>query len=374
MKTTLAHKGSLLLLRLYPRAWRERYAEEATAVLEEHPVTWKTLSDLFLGMLDAYMHNELFTERKFVMIQRMRNSQVNIFLSLVFFLVFWSIYSLAGSSIYRFGVPAWDLTSPMPNYTFVFPLVRRLGLLALATTLLGGGAFIAAALKQACARNQLNIPPVACTLISILAVAQFFALLIIAEIFQRGWSVLGLSLFCGAVLFLLFTLLANALRLRQGIKYGLLSLRFMSPTLVPGLSITAIAALFSIPFVPRLSFYFFASIYRNILSVLLMVMLIGILSSSVIYLARQLRRVAFTPRFLRFTFALAGLTTLTMLTILGLLLYEALIIYQHVNTNGMKLLSLPLLLAIVVCIALPTIFSCVSLWRGLTARREMVMA
>lgn len=42
-----------LLLRLYPRAWRERYEEEMLVVLEQHTITPMTIFDLFLGAIDA---------------------------------------------------------------------------------------------------------------------------------------------------------------------------------------------------------------------------------------------------------------------------------------------------------------------------------
>jgi hypothetical protein len=43
-------------LRLYPRAWRDRYADELTAVLESGPVGRWTQIDLLRGALDAHVH------------------------------------------------------------------------------------------------------------------------------------------------------------------------------------------------------------------------------------------------------------------------------------------------------------------------------
>jgi hypothetical protein len=42
------------LLRLYPRAWRERYEAEMLALLEQHDVTILTRIDLLRGALDAW--------------------------------------------------------------------------------------------------------------------------------------------------------------------------------------------------------------------------------------------------------------------------------------------------------------------------------
>lgn len=46
-----------LLLRLYPRAWRERYGEELAAQLEaQRPLRIGVVADLVRGALDAHLH------------------------------------------------------------------------------------------------------------------------------------------------------------------------------------------------------------------------------------------------------------------------------------------------------------------------------
>src|SRR5512132_4053000 len=46
-----------LLLRLYPRAWRERYGEELLAQLEsQRPLRIGVVADLVRGALDAHLH------------------------------------------------------------------------------------------------------------------------------------------------------------------------------------------------------------------------------------------------------------------------------------------------------------------------------
>lgn len=44
----------MILLRLYPRAWRKRYEAEMLALLEEHDVTLATRLDLLRGTIDAW--------------------------------------------------------------------------------------------------------------------------------------------------------------------------------------------------------------------------------------------------------------------------------------------------------------------------------
>lgn len=50
----------MMLLRLYPRAWRERYEAEMLALLEEHDVTLATRLDLLLGAFDAWQDHGRF--------------------------------------------------------------------------------------------------------------------------------------------------------------------------------------------------------------------------------------------------------------------------------------------------------------------------
>ncbi len=53
------------LLRLYPTAWRERYAAELIGLLHERPVRVRGSIDLVLGAIDAHLHPELVgTERQ----------------------------------------------------------------------------------------------------------------------------------------------------------------------------------------------------------------------------------------------------------------------------------------------------------------------
>lgn len=42
------------LVRLYPRAWRERYGPEFMALLEEQPLTLRSVLDIVRGALDAH--------------------------------------------------------------------------------------------------------------------------------------------------------------------------------------------------------------------------------------------------------------------------------------------------------------------------------
>jgi len=43
------------ILRLYPRAWRERYGEEVDALLASYPATWRILIDLLIGVAHEWV-------------------------------------------------------------------------------------------------------------------------------------------------------------------------------------------------------------------------------------------------------------------------------------------------------------------------------
>jgi hypothetical protein len=54
------------LLRLYPRAWRERYGEEFSDLLEASPANWHTVVDTARGAADARRREGGFTMRRLI--------------------------------------------------------------------------------------------------------------------------------------------------------------------------------------------------------------------------------------------------------------------------------------------------------------------
>lgn len=382
MKTTFAHTCSLFLLRHYPCTWRERYADEAIAVLEERPATLRTLFDLFFGLLDAYLHAELFTERKLVMHQRLRNSQMAIFASLVLFAILWIFYIL-GTEVYQSGLPSWDLAPSAPHYTFIGPAVRVIGLLAILATLLGGGAFLSAVFKQAIARDKRNMPPFVCILLSLLVLILPIGMYIAEAITPVSWMwEWHLAKFTGLVfagslfLYILLTLLGNLLRLIQGIKSQELSWRFLLPTLLPILLLLLVTiVVFGVFLSPAWETIFSGP--RTLVFLKLAIpalLIIGIIFVGVSYLARKILHVTLSSRLLRLTFVPAVLTTLAMLIVFALLLLQIISIDMSVNALGRTLLVVSFLNVLVVCFAFPTIFACLALWRGFTAQRELALA
>jgi hypothetical protein len=380
MKTTFAHTCSLFLLRHYPCAWRERYADEAIAVLEERPATLRTLFDLAFGLLDAHLHAELFAERKLVMHQRLRNSQLAVFSSLVLFTIFWVLYIL-GTRVYQFDLPSWDLASNTPNFAFISATIRNVGLLAIVATLLGSGVLLSAAIKQAIARDRRNKAPFICILLSLLALALpitlFIAIMITPVSWMGDWYLLtrfiGLIVFFSLSSYIILTLLGNLLRLIQGIKSHELSWRFLMPTLLPALIIITLSGItaFTLAWTPLVSGPH-ALVFLRLAFVAALI--IGTIFVGVSYLARKVLRITLSSRLLRLTFVPAVLTTLAMLIVFVLLLLQIISMDMSVNALGRTLLVFSALNMLVVCFAFPTIFACLALWRGFIAHRELALA
>lgn len=75
------------LLYLYPRAWRERYAEEYLALLEACPFSLWTIWDVCLGAIDAHLHLDTLTGRMFPLMNKLRTSAVIVFCAYIGFVV-----------------------------------------------------------------------------------------------------------------------------------------------------------------------------------------------------------------------------------------------------------------------------------------------
>jgi hypothetical protein len=75
------------LLYLYPRAWRERYADEYLALLEACPLSLWIIWDVCLGAIDAHLHLETVSGRMFPLMNKLRTSAVMVFCAYIGFVV-----------------------------------------------------------------------------------------------------------------------------------------------------------------------------------------------------------------------------------------------------------------------------------------------
>jgi hypothetical protein len=83
-------RGSLWLRRLlvlYPEAWRRRYGDEFAALLEQTPLTFRTLFDVGVSAVDAHL-NPTGPMRKWpFMFERLRASELAVFAGWILFVV-----------------------------------------------------------------------------------------------------------------------------------------------------------------------------------------------------------------------------------------------------------------------------------------------
>src|SRR5690348_16325664 len=132
------------LLRLYPRAWRDRYGEEMASVLVEHRVTHWTALDLVLGALDAHLHGDLLPRRLVSMTHRIRSSEIAIFCAFVLFCIAWLPLSLV-----RDPLPIWqDAVAAHPELLIALTLLGIAAPIATLAILVGGVPLVVSALAQ----------------------------------------------------------------------------------------------------------------------------------------------------------------------------------------------------------------------------------
>src|SRR5215472_6717816 len=82
-----------VILRLYPQRWRDRYAEEMVALLEERPLTRRDLVDMAMHALDARFNPAMLfagvpaSERRTVLMQKLRSLEMTIFAAFIAVLI-----------------------------------------------------------------------------------------------------------------------------------------------------------------------------------------------------------------------------------------------------------------------------------------------
>jgi len=144
-QTNGVHRVAQWMLRCYPRAWRDRYEDEMQEVLQHIPVTFWTLFDLLVGVLDARLHPDLLPERLTTMTTRLRNSEIMIFCAFIVYGVAWFAIRFV-----RDPLPPWEAAiQAHPIIQIMLMIVDGFGLLALAALIAGGVPILYVALRNA---------------------------------------------------------------------------------------------------------------------------------------------------------------------------------------------------------------------------------
>jgi hypothetical protein len=146
------------LVRLYPRAWRERYEEEFVAMLEQGHVSIRDLFDVALGAVDAWLRPQVVYEGRLVMVARMRGSVLAVLWA-------WAGVVVAGVG-FRKLTEYDDFVRAARDNALVgvaFDAVVVGAFVALAAVTVGGAPIAYAALRRALAEGRKDVPLLLCT-------------------------------------------------------------------------------------------------------------------------------------------------------------------------------------------------------------------
>jgi hypothetical protein len=248
MRRRQAHSSRMqrwvqLLLRLYPRAWRDRYGDEVAFVLAEHRVTYWTALDVLLGALDAHLHGDLLPRRLTSMAHRIRSSEITIFCAFVLFCIAWLPLGLV-----RDPLPVWEAAAAAhPALLVALTLLGLAALVATLAILVGGLPLLVSALAQSVAARRWRL--LALFSVPLLAAAA----LVVVGLADIPWSSVSpsgvllvrqpLALQVGLILLPLVAIGGSAVAVAAAIGRSELSLDMFRFALLPAGVATAALAL-----------------------------------------------------------------------------------------------------------------------------------
>jgi len=139
------------LLHLYPQSWRERYADEFTALLEDCALTPYTVFDVLLGALDAHIDPQDATGRILRMLQQTRRSAITVFCAWIAFVV----AGLAFNQMIEDDVRR--LNGAHPDIAAAYYVVMATAVIALLAVLVGGAPIALAVVRRAWSERRRDI-------------------------------------------------------------------------------------------------------------------------------------------------------------------------------------------------------------------------
>jgi hypothetical protein len=161
-----------LLLRAYPRSWRQRYGEELLGLLDEGGLGPVRALDLLRGALDARLHPELVEEESIRMVQRLRGSVLGV-------LCGYAVFVVAGAG-YQKLTEYEDFTAAADRHALVGAAFRTIvvaSVVALVAMVAAGAPIGLATVRQALAGRRALWGPLGLLALALLWVAGTLALL-----------------------------------------------------------------------------------------------------------------------------------------------------------------------------------------------------
>jgi hypothetical protein len=121
------------LIRLYPSAWRQRYAAEALDLLEARPPTWGDIGNLSVHLLYTHLRpdmtvtgEESLRERRAILMRALRSSEIVVFCAFVLAIAVWLQFG---------GLVDGGPYAPLVDAGDAWPLIRIPGGNALGTAM-----------------------------------------------------------------------------------------------------------------------------------------------------------------------------------------------------------------------------------------------
>ncbi len=152
----MKEKNARRLVRLYPRAWRERYGAEFAALLEERRMSVLDVADVALGAADAWLRPQV-TDGRMLVLERMRGSVLAVLWG-------WALFVVAGIGFQKM-TEYEDFVQAAHRDFWVgaaFHTVVVGAVVALAAILLGGVPIVFAALRNALSEGRKDVPLLFC--------------------------------------------------------------------------------------------------------------------------------------------------------------------------------------------------------------------
>jgi hypothetical protein len=151
-----------LALRLYPRAWRDRFGTEFGVLLDETRATPSVLFDVLVAAVDAHLHPTGPRRRWPLMIERLRLSELVVFAS-------WVVFVVAGLAFQRMteGAPYTGIAADHPTVQWTYLVVVAGAMLSLCAVIFAGLPIALAIARAAIAERHwrhvalLAVPPAA---------------------------------------------------------------------------------------------------------------------------------------------------------------------------------------------------------------------
>lgn len=233
------------LLRLYPRAWRERYGEEVTLIVAQRRITFWTLLDVALGAVDAHIHSDLLPGRLLSMSQRTRSSEIAIFCAFVIFCVAWLALRLVRDPL-SIWLPA---VTAHPELLTALTILDIAGIVAALAVVIGGAPILLTAILQALRTHRWKL--LALFTVPILAIVTLVIYWIVAIPGSTArqssdpsapFTSLAVALQLGLALLILLAIGGSALAIASVIGRSELSERILRYALWPAGIVTAAIA------------------------------------------------------------------------------------------------------------------------------------